>query len=252
MDLKRSVSYLEFACPDAYQHEITHKCMHLMHNVWDLSGLVFPDVWFNVQVQFWLLRSSIISEMVLVKNMATISCTCHPPNGSQFITEKIFQPHEEKGYLLPTWAWKINLLTFRLNAPVVFQGESERSPSLEVNSKVGEDCSSLPASSRSPATRDFQHSILVKALLWGCHLDVQAPTAASVLYHESALWPPPSLAGQTLSQESLAHETSLLPVNRVVVLPCMLCYSWHLHHPPLTASQCSFSLISSLCLVSPM
>ena len=39
---------------------------------------------------------------------------------------------------------------------------------------VGDDCSSLPASSHSgPATRDFQSPTPVEALLWGCHLDVQ-------------------------------------------------------------------------------
>ena len=191
--------------------------------------------------------------MVLVKNMATISCTCHPPNGSQFVTEKISQPHEEKGYLLPTWAWKLTWRHFDWMLQLSFRvkvKEVQTNPSLEVNSKVGEDCSSLPASSRSSATRDFKYSILVEALLWGCHLDVQdllhqQLLSSTMIQHCGLL-----LVSQArLSVRRLAHKTTLLPVDWVVVLPCMHCYRQLLNHP---ASPCSFSLVSSLRLVSPM
>ena len=38
----------------------------------------------------------------------------------QYFKIKVFR---EKGYLLPTWAWKNNLPTFRLNAPVVIRAK---------------------------------------------------------------------------------------------------------------------------------
>ena len=190
--------------------------------------------------------------------MATISCTCHPPNGSQFVTEKILYPHEEKGYLLPIWAWKITCRHFDWMLQLSFRAkvkEVQTNPSLEVNSKVGEDCSSLPASSCSPATRDFQHSILVEALLWGCHLDVQD------LLHQQLL-------SSTMIQHCglLLVSQARLSVGRVWLTRLVSSQwigLWFFHVCSATAnfsiiplSQASqwssFRLISSLRLVSPM
>ena len=62
----------------------------------------------------------------------------------------------EKGYLLPTWVRKITtcMPTFRLNAPVVIRAMKKKCEQTLLfiamhywKSKVGEDCSSLPASS---------------------------------------------------------------------------------------------------------
>ena len=66
--------------------------------------------------------------------------------------------NEEEGYLLPTTARKITLPTFRLNAPVVIRAKVKEvrtkhhyshttEDTRHQRSKVGEDCSSLPASS---------------------------------------------------------------------------------------------------------
>ena len=70
-------------------------------------------------------------------------------------------------------------------------------------SKIDEDCSSLPASS---SQRSRNHGFSVFHLIW------------------SAL----------LSSVMVQH-CAFLPVDRMVILPCMLCYSWLLHHPPLTS-----------------
>ena len=70
---------------------------------------------------------------------------------------------------------------------------------------------SLPPHHSGPATEDFQFSISVEALLWGCHLDVQG------LLHQ-----------QLLSSVVVQH-CCLLPVDEVVVPPRMLCYSQLLH-----------------------
>ena len=79
------------------------------------------------------------------------------------------------------------------------------------------DCSSLPASSSLwSSNQGLQSFILVEALLRLYHLDVQG------LVHQ-----------QLLSSAMIQH-CSLLPVYRVVVLPCMLHYSWLFCHPPLT------------------
>ena len=78
-----------------------------------------------------------------------------------------------------------NLPTFRLNAPVIIRAKVKKCEqtmlfiamhywgytSLEVKGR--EDCSSLRFHHSGPATRDFQSSISVEALLWGCHLDLQ-------------------------------------------------------------------------------
>ena len=56
---------------------------------------------------------------------------------------------------------------------------------------------------------------------------------------------------QQLLSSAMDQYCGLLPVDRVVVLPCMLCYSWPLHHSLSQASRCSFSLVSSLRLVYP-
>ena len=74
----------------------------------------------------------------------------------------------------------------------------------------------LPPHHSGPATRDFQSSISVEALLWGCHLDVQG------------------LLHQQLLCSAMVQHCGLLPVDWAVILPRMLCYSWLLHHPPLT------------------
>ena len=49
-----------------------------------------------------------------------------------------------------------------------------------------------------PATRDFQSSILVEVLLWGCHLDVQG------------------LLHQQLLSSAMVQHCGLLPVDRMV------------------------------------
>ena len=74
---------------------------------------------------------------------------------------------------------------------------------------------SLPPHHSGPATRDFQSSISVEALFHRCHLDVQG------------------LLHQQLLSSAMVQYGGLLPVDRVVVLPCMFRYSWLLHHPPL-------------------
>ena len=74
---------------------------------------------------------------------------------------------------------------------------------------------SLPPHHSGPATRDFHSSISVEVLLRGCHLDVQG------LLHQQLLF------------SAMVQYGGLLPVDRVVVLPCMLHYT-RLHHPPLT------------------
>ena len=74
---------------------------------------------------------------------------------------------------------------------------------------------SLPPHHSSPATRDFQSSILVEALLHGCHLDLQG------------------LLHQQLLSSAMVQYGGLLSVDQVVVSPCMLRYSQLLDHPPL-------------------
>ena len=73
-----------------------------------------------------------------------------------------------------------NLPTFQLNAPVVRSNVAIYSHVLLKMHVIWSQKSvriaplSLPSHHSSPATRDFQSSISVEMLLWGCHLDVQA------------------------------------------------------------------------------
>ena len=64
----------------------------------------------------------------------------------------------------------------------------------------------LPPPHSGPTTRDFQSSNSVEVLR-GCHLDVQG------------------LLHQQLLSSAMVQYSGLLPVDRVVVLPCMLRYS---------------------------
>ena len=133
----------------------------------------------------------------------------------------------EEGYLLPTISSENSFPMFRLNAPVVIRAKVKKvctvySQALlrdtrHRRSKVGENCSSLPASSSQRSSS--QSSIPVEALIWGCHLDVQ----------------------------SLLQHCGLLPVDRMVILPCMLRYSWLFHHPPLAG----IPVFLQCCLQSP-
>ena len=94
---------------------------------------------------------------------------------------------------------------------------------------------SLPPHHSGPATRDFQSSISVEVLFHRCHLDVQG------------------LLHQQLLSSTMVQYGGFLPVDRVVVLPRMFHYTADFSIIPLSqASRCSFSLVSSLRLVSPM
>ena len=66
------------------------------------------------------------------------------------------------------------------------------------------------------AVRQPGTSIPVEALLCRCHLDVQG------------------LVHQQLPSSTVVQYGGLLTVDRVVVLPCMLCYIWLIHYLPLT------------------
>ena len=132
-----------------------------------------------------------------------------------------------------------NLPTFRLNDPVVIRAKVKKCEqtllfvamhywgytSLEVKGRWGP---SLHPHHSGPATQSY---ISVEALLWGCHLDVHAQG----LLHQ-----------QFLSSAMVQH-CGLLPVDRVVILPRMLRYSWLLHHPHLAA----ISVFLQSCLQSP-
>ena len=123
--------------------------------------------------------------------------------------------NEEEGYLLPTIARKITLPTFRLNAPVVIRAKVKEvrtktslfiATLLRIHVIRGQRLvriapPSLPPHHSDPATRDFQSSIPVEALLRGCHLDVQC-----------------LLQQQFLSSAAVQY-CGLLPVNRMVILP---------------------------------
>ena len=66
---------------------------------------------------------------------------------------------------------------------------------------------SLPPHHSGPAAMDFQSSISVEALFHRCHLDVQG------------------LLHQQLLSSAMLQYSGLLPVDRVVVLPCVFRYS---------------------------
>ena len=138
----------------------------------------------------------------------------------------------EEGYLLPTISSENNFPMFRLNPPVVIRAKVKEVCTIYSNallrdtrhrrSKVGENCSSLPASSSQRSSS--QSSVPVEALIWGCHLDVQ----------------------------SLLQHCGLLPVDRMVILPCMLRYSWLFHlpsrrHPGVPSVLSSVSVWSPRC-----
>ena len=139
-----------------------------------------------------------------------------------------------------------NLPTFRLNAPVVIRAKVKRCEqtllfiamhywgytSLEVKGRWGllhPPCLLITAvqqpGSSSPPSRLKRSS---EGVIWMCR--------ASFTNSSCPLPWSSTICG-------------LLPVDRMVILPRMLRYSWRLHHPPLA---CSFSLVSSLRLVSPM
>ena len=110
---------------------------------------------------------------------------------------------------------------FRLNAPVVLRAKvKEVRTNITIYSHallrihiIGGQRSvriappSLPPHHSDPAARDFQSSIPVEALIWGCHLDVQ------------------SLLQQQLLSSAVVQHCGLLPVDQMVILPCMLRYS---------------------------
>ena len=138
--------------------------------------------------------------------------------------------------------------TFRLNAPVVIRAKVEEvrnnvaiySHALLRIHVIGCQRSvriappSLPPHHSGPATRDFQSSISVEALFHRCHLDVQG------------------LLHQQLLSSAMVQYGGLLPVDRVVVLHACSATADFSIIPLSQASQCSFSLVSSLRLVSPM
>ena len=122
-----------------------------------------------------------------------------------------------------------NLPTFRLNAPVVIRAKVKEvqtnfaiySHALMRVHVIGGQRSVRIASLSPclPSQWSNNWGLIVlhlsEGLLCGCHLDVQG------LLHQ-----------QVLSSTMVLHG-GLLPVDWVVVLPCMLCYSWLLHHLPL-------------------
>ena len=81
----------------------------------------------------------------------------------------------------------------------------------------------LPPHHSGPATRDFHSSISVEVLLWGCNLNVQG------------------LLHQQLLSSVMIQYSGFLPVDGVVVLPCMV----HrlLHHYPLASVPSASSLV---------
>ena len=71
---------------------------------------------------------------------------------------------------------------------------------------ISAECSSRHQS-ESERNANFQSSISIEVLLWGYHLDVQG------------------LLHQQLLLSAMVQYGGLLPVDRVVVLPCVLRYS---------------------------
>ena len=99
------------------------------------------------------------------------------------------------------WDRKITCHHFQLNAPVVIRAKVKKCKqtllfiamhywgctSLEVKGWWGlllPPCFLITA---IPATRDFQSSIPVEALLWGCHLDVQSSPTFDLQWRVSSV-----------------------------------------------------------------
>ena len=150
--------------------------------------------------------------------------------------------------LLPTWVQKITLLTFRLNAPVVIRAKVKVRKNVAIYSHalprihvIGGQRSmriappSLPPHHSGPAAMDFQSlpSQLKRSsigVIWMCKASFTnnscpLPCSSTVVSSQWIGWWY-SHAG------SATADFSIIPLSR--------------------ASQCSFSLVSILRLVSPM
>ena len=129
--------------------------------------------------------------------------------------------NEEEGYLLPTIARKITCRCFdwmlQSSSGRKWRGANKHYYSHVIGGQrlVRIAPPFLPPHHSDPVARDFLSSIPVEALLWGCHLDVQG------------------LLHQQLLSSAMVQHCGLLPVDRMVILPCMFHYSWLLHPPPL-------------------
>ena len=148
-------------------------------------------------------------QIVLFFSIASCMCSTTRPYKFNFMNNKW-----REGYLLPTWVRKITCRRFdwmlqslsgrkwRVRTKVaIYSHALLRIHVIGGQRSVRIAPPSLPPHHSGPATREFQSSISVEALLWGCHLDVQG------LLHQ-----------QLLSSAMVQHR-GLLPVDRMVIPP---------------------------------
>ena len=146
----------------------------------------------------------------------------------------------EKGYLLPTWVpkkKKKNLPTFQLNAPVIIRPKMKKVRTnvaiyshtlLRLHIIGGQRSVKIAPPSllhhSGSATRDFQSSISVEALLRGYHLDAWAGSSstAPVLCHGPVQLSPPWQVDHGRGQELFVKE-----VLHILMIPTEEHFNWY-------------------------